>query len=342
MKLPEKQHLIGLLLGDNEHHLDHITPLVSLLNIPMIITEERIYKLAQKHYPDTQINYVPTHEIRTFLPNSTQALISCLPAPQIKLELLGLNIPTIWLPHGNSDKGRDSYFMEGLKNEQYAFLYGNQILNFLKEKGAYENLEGYAFIGNYRNEYFKRDQTGLKWGERTILYAPSWQPHDKTHILIEELSQVSKLSNHNVLIKLHPNTIKLSDIRLNLVLNEIANYDHITLIDSIPTIYPLLSQVDLLIGDTSSIGYDFLTFDKPLIFIENNQKHHMENGPLTLQQVGTTINISELDNIDQIIKKDDKSEQRRWLYNETFSPLPAWMRSERLISWKRPNISLHL
>ena len=97
--------------------------------------------------------------------------------------------------------------------------------------------------------------------EKTILYAPTFRDTNrfdrKTPIDWKHLNDLLKKNDTTFLIKLHRHDYSLA-------MNE--KYSHIRVLDNESDIYPLFSKVDLLITDYSSIFFDFLLTNKPVLF----------------------------------------------------------------------------
>ena len=101
--------------------------------------------------------------------------------------------------------------------------------------------------------------------KKTILFSPTWKgssvnnaKDDIEQIVNETLELVDEFSNqYNVLIKVHP--FAYSNIKND---ERVADYLISDLIDA----NEILSIVDLLITDYSSIFFDFLVTNKPIIF----------------------------------------------------------------------------
>ena len=97
--------------------------------------------------------------------------------------------------------------------------------------------------------------------KKTILYAPTFRDTDrferKTPIEWERLNNLLKKNDTTFLIKLHRHDYSM-------IMKE--NYSHIRVLDNESDMYPLFSNVDLLITDYSSIFFDFLLTDKPVLF----------------------------------------------------------------------------
>ena len=97
--------------------------------------------------------------------------------------------------------------------------------------------------------------------KKTILYAPTFRDTNrfdrKTPIEWERLNDLLKKNDTTFLIKLHRHDYSMA-------MKEKCS--HIRVLDNESDIYPLFSKVDLLITDYSSIFFDFLLTDKPVLF----------------------------------------------------------------------------
>ena len=185
----------GLIYGSLEHHLDHLAVFCSLMGIPLIVTDEDLEQKARLYYPGLEILYWNSLEAPFEAVKSFDILFYSTPRIMfdevffIAETTLRKKIKTIWLPHGNSDKGHASYFMEGLKDETTLLVYGPKMIDFIQQKTT---LPPYIQIGNYRLEYYRRHKLFYDgWMEKLqlpmkfILYAPTWQDGEKSSSFFE-------------------------------------------------------------------------------------------------------------------------------------------------------------
>jgi hypothetical protein len=316
----------GFLYGPLHHHLDHLAPFCSLQKIPLIVTDEGIAEQITSYYPDLQLLHwncieAPFKTVQTF-----DTLVYTIPRPFYE-ELFFIaesthhkKLKTIWLPHGNSDKGHHSLFMEGLKDETTLLVYGQKMVDFLHLKRISKPS---IPVGNYRFEYYLRHRSFYNalidpWivsETKTLFYAPTWQDGENSTSFFEMTQAlITQLPNgYTLWIKPHPN--HENDIRTEQL---ILLYPHIRFIRNFTPIYPLLDKADIYLGDFSSIGYDFLTFNRPMFFF--NQNHHSSDDPSrTLHKCGDTLDPN---NIYQALLNDpDQShltQVRQELYNYTY------------------------
>ena len=99
-------------------------------------------------------------------------------------------------------------------------------------------------------------------GGRTLLYAPTFRdsgshPTDDGSLDIERLSGFARRHDLLVVLKLHPFLAsRMSGLSAPNILQ----------ISPVSDIYPLLSLFDLLLTDYSSIYFDYLLLDRPIVF----------------------------------------------------------------------------
>ncbi len=305
------KNFAALLYGRDDGHLDHLCPLCSLLNIPLFLTSEELFKQAKSQYENLTVFLKHPNSVATDILNQFDSLITTLPKalldPIFMLEELTQNkkLNIYWLPHGNSDKKN----MEGLINENQLLVYGQKMIDMIPP-----NLKSKAkVIGNFRYLYFEKhkyfyENLLLKYfpqifDKPAILYAPSWENEDLDK-WIESLTKHLP-NNYNLIIKLHPNTYQQG---IGQTLSELyKDFSQIHFIKEFFPIYPLLSKIDYLYTDISSIGYDFLKFNRPLFFTCQNDD--------PLHKCGKEISMN---SPYESIALDDYQNKRTALYKETF------------------------
>ncbi len=262
-----------------------------MLGIPLLLTDEEIFSQAKHFYPTLDARLFSPLDIAICLLKDHEAVFSCLSKTLID-ELfffaehsLQKKILPVWCPHGNSDKGHTSGFMQYLCKEWAALVYGPRMLKYFQACGVLEHLRAYCMTGNYRLEDYRihqefYDRLGLDHirrklpeAKKTFLFAPTWHDseesssfNDACEILIEKLPPET-----NLIVKLHPNTQLHEEWKIDHLLEKYSGHPHVLFLQNYPHIYSLSALCDLYIGDVSSIGYDFLTWDRPMVFLNQRQ-----------------------------------------------------------------------
>lgn len=343
-KMQYSKKCAGLILGDMPHHLDHIAPLCRLLNIPLFATEAAIAKDARLFYPGIEVIEVEYLHASEFLVSHFDIIFYSMPRDLFDevfffaQKLLQKKIHTVWCPHGNSDKGHNVFFMEALRKEEIALVYGKQMIDFLKKKKAFDQLKQYVLVGNYRYEFYKSQKNyydnliereilrKLPPSKRCILYAPTWKDYELSSSFVDAMPHLaSKIPpDINLIVKLHPNLLKQNDLIIDEIIDRYRSHPHILFITDFPPIYPLLNIADVYLGDMSSIGYDYLAFDRPMFFLNQNARDSQLDPGLYLFRCGIEI---KKENYPEIYQKIDNffnfelrsfSQIRKDVYNYAF------------------------
>ena len=330
-----KKKIAALIYGENIHFLDHLAPLCYFFCIPLITNSENIFELTKKFYPKVKVEYVENISINFFIVKHFDKILTCITKVyfdsefRFQQDVLNKEIDIIWCPHGNSDKGKTCFFFEALKDAKNVLVYGNKMLDFLKEKNILNSIKTFSIVGNYRYKYFKEFQKFLKKITKreifdtishkniNILYAPTWQDSENS----SSFFRVSKFlfdqlpSNYNLIVKLHPNLIAQNKMKIELLKNKYLK-NNILFVDDFPVIYPILDFIDMYLGDFSSIGYDFLTFNKPMLFFKPLNEKLTSNLFDCSDVIQDETNIFE--KIEIALKNDLYQKERRLLYKNTF------------------------
>lgn len=333
----------ALIYGPELHHLDHLAPLCSLLQIPLITTEEKIAYLARQYYPKLEVILLDYLSVAPYLVNHFDILFYSIPRDLFDeifffaQKQARKKIHTIWCPHGNSDKGSSTFFMEALRKEEAALVYGKQMIEFLKEKNAFNQLKGHVVTGNYRLQYYlekknhfdpiveREIQSKLNPNNKTILYAPTWNDYENSSSFDAAINLVAKQlpSHFNLIVKLHPNLILQDEFKIEEILERYSSVQNLLFLTDFPLIYPLLNQIDLYLGDMSSVGYDYLSFDRPMFFLHPPHREKTVKTPY-LFRCGIEIKPEQFSEIYTIIdhffqfELRNYSEIRKEIYTYTF------------------------
>jgi hypothetical protein len=328
----------GLIYGPMGHHLDHLGPFCSLMGFPLIVTEEALAVSARNYYPGVEVIYWDYLQAPASVVQHFDTIFSSLPHPLFEdifflaQKLLRKEVTSVWLPHGNSDKGHASIFMEGLQHDLYALVYGKKMIEFFKEKQAFHQLQSCITIGNFRYTYYLKykdfydplvDQK-IPFSGPVILYAPTWRDKENSTsfyeacpILIDHLQKP-----YNLVIKLHPN---LNDSDVDKLITCYENTPCVLFLKDWPPIYPLLQRTSIYIGDMSSIGYDFLKFNRPMFFLNQNRRDLTTDPGLFLHKAGISLMPEEYPQIYSIIKREIQKDQEKFfsirqeIYSYTFT-----------------------
>ncbi len=325
--------------------IDHLAPLCDLFKAPIITSDESNVKIAKKYYPNLDIinkdleamspdyltKYFDVIMHSTFWNKKRAKMRFLLSEKKYKKQLRFL-----FTPHGNSDKGHFHPIMENFAEQDISLIYGNKMLDFIKEKNDNKSINNYIIIGNIRYNYYLKSKSffdsiiqnqitkNFDSKKKIILYAPTWKDNENSSSFFDiNDNMINKLSKkYNLIIKLHP---RLEEHFLGRIIHfkeKYKNQKNIKILSLFPLIYPLLNVSDLYLGDYSSVGYDFLKYNRPMFFFDVH-KLNMNHKMRYLHNYGINIAFDQLDQINQIIEKGIEKENyfkplRQKLYNYTF------------------------
>jgi teichoic acid glycerol-phosphate primase len=334
-----KEKIAAVNTGMDSRLLDHLAPLCSLLDCPLFLTEEKNQQLTQKFYPNVSSFLIPTEEFSLFtLAEKYRYLIQSTFWDQSLIHLIKSAYPDVrfgYCPHGNSDKGHQKPMLEPLLWQDFAFFYGEHMVDRLKKQNLFKGAPPHIFTGNYRLAYYQKNKAfydeivnqelhKLDLRKKTILYAPTWKDDELStsfFAVCKKLVQEAP-SEINLIIKVHPLLEEMNPAEYYRALPELSVKNNILLLEDFPPIFPLLSKVDIFLGDLSSIGYDFTYFQRPMFFFNPFQKISSDHPSLYLHQCGTVIPDNEdiFDFIEKnslLVKKEKQKEIWEYAFGKT-------------------------
>lgn len=308
------------------HYLDHLGVLSIWLHLPLIVTEKETLQVAQKYYPELNVSYLQLEELSlSYLASNFEVIFesghywAIYLQPMLKW-LFNKDMRIVYCPHGNSEKCNLPVPIK----KDISLIYGELMKDHLIKTKEWERLNGHVVTGNYRLAYYLEhrnfyadllfqsigNQLNLK--RKTILYAPSWDDGEKESSfylcerIIEELGSL-----YNLIIRWHPFLDEPYLIDIEKLLNQYKDTEGIVFLNEFPCIYPILDFVDGYLGDFSSIGYDFLAFEKPLYFLADPGTSLAEHGKfLDLKK-----NLLK----QMVLTKTKEKNRRIEMYNYSFS-----------------------
>jgi hypothetical protein len=284
--------------GPDFHLLDHIAPLAE--HMPLITTEELNTALAKRYYPQVEVRYMPDLEFKLGqIADEFDTLFECKYwQPHLKTlfrQLFRKEMQLVFCPHGQSDKGYRTPLLAPYAEQDAVLIYGPLMLDMLKELKV--PIPKHAIVGNYRFDFYQKHRTfydnlaaqevPLDRTKRTLLYAPTWFDADGATSFFRHGAQVIEQlpSDWNLILKLHPLIEQRNPAEFYALSGLADKKPNLFLVHEFPPVYPLLALADAYLGDHSSVGYDFLIFNRPLYFLPTD-------APGRLHASGTTLDLS--------------------------------------------------
>ncbi len=269
--------------GDSVNHLDHLAVIAYILDIPLVTDEELLLKTLTTYYPQVKPLYIEKHaQILEFLATRYDALFvsSANYRKDLSplLEVLFRKQLQFWYcPHGNSDKPMKQFGMQ-----HTSLIYGDQMEDRLQQAAILPALKGYVKTGNYRLSFYQKYASfydalvekevfsQFKKRQPTLLYAPTWHDLESSSSLFEvgKLLLSALPDHYNLIVKLHPWLEHHHSGIVHLLKEQYGDKPNIVILSLYPLVLPILNRTDVYLGDFSSIGYDFLFFNRPMFFFD--------------------------------------------------------------------------
>ena len=166
--------------------------------------------------------------------------------------------------------------------DHVAFINRDRMLKYLSAEIVTPRqavLVGYPKLDKLASGGFDRAailaSLGLANGRRTALYAPTYSEASSLHLAGEEIVRALAAAGMNVIVKLHDRSLD-PDPKYNAGIDWRARFQALgkTLepgrvrFVEIPDSSPLLAAADCLVTDHSSVGFEYLVLDRPLIVFD--------------------------------------------------------------------------
>ncbi|MBA3722648.1 MAG: CDP-glycerol glycerophosphotransferase family protein [Parachlamydiaceae bacterium] len=340
---------VGLNPNNHNHFSDHLIPICVLMDMPYLVTDENYCREIQNLYPDVQPLLVEWQDVTPqYLVENFDVLYqseywhrlnfySSFAALEKKYQKVMRNVHC---PHGFSDK---IFWFRHAVTEDILLTYGDNMFDMFKELGIEHQLNAYVRTGNYRYQYYLNNQSFFDkivedriWGrfskkQPTILYAPTCNDEEQNTTFLEADYIYENLpSNYNLIVKIHP---ALEETDAPAIYRTIGKYEkkgNIIFIKDFPLIYPILARTDIYLGDKSSIGYDFLAFNRPMFFLNQYKQQISNNRNIFLYRCGVEVMPEDYVNLYKIIDKNLSIDANKFtqirseMYKYTFGePVPS-------------------
>jgi len=150
---------------------------------------------------------------------------------------------------------------------------------FLKLKSKYKNFDvletGWPKLDIYGKELYKYDDEKKALlnnynAKKIVLYAPTFSPSlTSAPYLIDEFKKLAKNKDHLILIKFHD----LMADELIVAYQQIAKENSRVIFEEERNIIKFLLMADIMVSDTSSVVYEFLLLNKPVITFKSSSKN---------------------------------------------------------------------
>lgn len=325
---------VALISHDYTHHLDHIVPLCIILKCPLVVDSEKTFSAAKTFYPKLDIQLEEPIDLIKWGKQASLIIVSTKHAThELCAEYMALGHEKMrfcFAPHGHSDKGYKKIEIDPFTGQDIALIYGKKMLDRLKKKNILKTLNAAVVCGNYRAWFYNKyrpffDRKVLETlpslkdsSRKRYLFAPTWNDGENPSSFFDQTAQlIESLPKHiHLIVKVHPLLEKQAPASVHSIIEQYSHVPNVDILLHYPLIYPLLSMTDVYIGDYSSIGYDFLYFNRPMFFFKTSSQK------VSLHQCGIEIPPKE-EKIYHFIhthleQQNDLHSKRRSVYKQAF------------------------
>jgi len=323
---------VGLNPASQIHYTDHLAVVCVIMDIPLMFLEEQDYQLGVKGYPGLKAIYQEYADFgpELLIANYDVLFMSDLWDRRTFHEKFGpleeqynKVLRNVHCPHGFSDKG---FYLMKCAMEDITLIYGQNMIDQLKYYDVFKNLNQYVISGNYRYTYYKKHRafydkmiqddvlSRFPKKQTTILYAPTWLDLEESTSFFDVYDDlIGKLPDHyNMIVKLHPR-LELDDTpNYYRIVGKYEGKPNVMFLKDFPWVYPLLAHSDIYIGDMSSVGYDYLAFNRPMFFLNKQKRDANTDRGLFLFKCGVEVLPKDYSKIYSIIEKSLPSDQERF------------------------------
>jgi hypothetical protein len=131
-----------------------------------------------------------------------------------------------------------------------------------------------------------KSRLNLDPGKPTVLYAPTWSPHSSLNAVGEDAIKALAGLDVNVIVKLHDRSREGSQrgsggIDWPARLRHLCGKGGVHLADG-PDACPYLFASDVLVTDHSSVGFEFMLLDRPIVVVHSPEL--LKHGRVNLQK----------------------------------------------------------
>lgn len=195
-------------------------------------------------------------------------------------------LKVVFVGHGESDKvfgqsGTKKGFVHAAVNATFDLV----LVASPAHRRAHAN-PNCERIGHLKHDLFVHgDYATYDFEPRTLLWAPSWGRHNSIPAWLPRVVEASAAIDAQCLLHLHPFSYVAEPAVVQAAQIEMLQNRHFRLV-STWNILDVMKRAAALIGDVSAVCYDWLMFDRPLVFLDHDGLAEEERG---LFEAGTVV-----------------------------------------------------
>lgn len=277
----------GCAVAWHAHHLEHLAPVAALMGVPVLMSDAPGHFAAARSYPGLEVRWIAggigpgaidagLAAAKALAPRVVY-LSDLYPRERLARGLGGEHAPrVVYVPHGFSEKRQA--WAAGTADQDVALLPGPLAVEQLHAMGVGERLPPIVYSGALRRRAYvghraffdaRAAERGLvAWTSGpTVLYAPTWSDAIGSSSFLAAFSGMAAglPDGWRLVLKLHPHAEAQAPLVDRLV--ALAARPGIVVLRNESLVFPWLERADAYVGDMSSLAYDYLAYDRPMVFL---------------------------------------------------------------------------
>lgn len=170
---------------------------------------------------------------------------------------------------------------------------------------------GYSLLDDMLQDYKKSMKNKESSKRKTVMIAPSWQKDNIIDLCLDKVLKALEGKDYDVIVRPHPQQVRHMREAFEKMKEKYAgtNIEIQTDFSNTSSVF----EADILIGDWSSIGFEYaFTTEKPVISIDTPMKimnpkyKEVDVPPINIwgrEKIGEVVKIKDLKNLDKIVEK---------------------------------------
>ena len=312
---------IGYVAESGFQHLFPVLAMLPELPGPLFTTGKRIASRANSL---TEVIHSKKGDLSKELANRNIDIVLTT-SQRIEPELLKTESPDLkvaFINHGESHKTHSGgfkaqkAFVHSEVNDQFDLI----LVASRPHANSYKN-ENKVNTGYLKHDLFlKHGYSDRPTNKNWVLWAPTWGRHSSLRHWLDSVVQVTQKLNLNLIIHPHPFSFVAEPAIIQKAQIEVVKNKHVK-IAQCANLLDAMAPAVLMLGDVSTSCFDWLMFDRPIVFLDH--KSLVIPSEKALFDVGDVVKQNDVNNLEETLVSNlahpsEKSSLRKEALNQHF------------------------
>ncbi len=260
-------------IANSPHYLPTVLPLIKETGGTLITFNRRTRRFLPKEAGRSfTIRFFPNY--RSLHRNFKELSVDVVIHPSFSIQYFKRykDIRHVQIFHGTSDKPFN--FHPSLTRYDLIAVPGPKMKEDIVKKSLASvgriAVVGYPKIDAFLHSDFEpdafREEVGLDFRKKTILYSPTWDDPDHYSSFARfAVTILHAFTQYNVIVKTHPNTLRYRPWHVARAYS--VKGENSFIFPRTRSILPFMAVSDILLTDISSVSHEYLPFDRPMVFL---------------------------------------------------------------------------